>query len=834
MATITIDGKAIPFGGEPTILEVARDAGIRIPHLCAMRDLLPIGSCRVCLVEVEGAKVPMAACTTPAVDGAAVRTQSDRLTALRRQAVQFVLLHHPLDCPVCDKAGECKLQDLTFELGITEQPYSPFPHEPQRIDKLSPLIERNDSRCVRCGRCLAVCQEVQAVGAYRFSGRGWETRVDTQDGGPLDCEFCGQCVAVCPVGALLSRPFLHSARVWDLKKVPSACGYCGAGCVLEWNVRDRARAPQTRERVLRVTSPRKGNPVNGGNLCVRGSFAFDVAEHESRIARPRVRAGQAWREVSWDEALTAAAKGLKDVIAARGASAVAAIGSSRMTTEDAFLLTDLTARLGTPHLGSPADLGLRAGQETAKRLTGRAASTATFDALRRADTLVVLGSDLAVEMPVPALAAIEAVRRRDARIVVAYPKRTKLHGFAAASLTYRPGAERAMLAALVGAAAKDAPADLSAVPGGEAFRAYAKGIDVAAACDLAGVEPRECERAAAQIVSGSRTVFVVGGALMSGENVADRMRLAIGLMALAGAAGREGSGLLYALDRSNAQGTLDAGLRPREGGLGAPAILAACGESVRGLVTLGVDVVGSFPGGARTAEALSRLDFLVAISAFEDETTRRAHVVLPAATLAERDGTTTSAERRVLRVRPAHSPRGEARTEKAILRDLAARLGVPFEPASLEAVLAKVYPGLAHADLDPWGRLLPPEAPAALALEVPAAPLDREPADGARPFRLLVGADLYHSGFLTMRSAGPTSVRRTGKVLVHPDDATALGVVDGDPIRVEADGGSFVAPIRVTEEVEPGTLFAPLHYPDLPALALVGPAFHARVAARRG
>jgi formate dehydrogenase alpha subunit len=838
MATITIDGRAIEFTGAPTILDAARAGGIRIPHLCAMRGLLPIGSCRVCVVEVEGATVPMAACTTPATDGARVTTRSDRLTRLRRQALQFVLLHHPLDCPVCDKAGECKLQDLAFELGVSDQPFRAFPAPPQRVDKLSPLIERNDARCIRCGRCLAVCHEVQGVGAYRFTGRGFDARVDTQDGGPLDCEFCGQCVAVCPVGALLSRPFLHAARVWDLTAIDSACGYCGAGCVLQWNVRDKAKVPGTRERVLRVTSVRHGNPVNGGNLCVRGRFAFDVSEHAERIHGPRVREGDRWREATWDEALDRAAAGLRGVVATDGAAALAGIGSARMTTEDAALFSALLDRLGTPHRGSPADFGLRAAQETAKRLTGRAASTATVADLGAADTIVVLG-DLAVAMPVPTLAAIEAVRRRDARLVCAHAKRTKLHDFATAGSLYRPGQGRAWLTALVGSLVKTAP-DLAGVPGGAAFLAYARAIDVAAACAVAGVEEEAIGRAAAQVAAGTRVVFVVGSSLIAGDAAADAMRLVVGAMALAGAAGREGCGVLYALDRNNAQGVLDAGVRPGSGGLGTPEILAACGGSVRGLVTVGIDVVGSFPGSAESAAALDRLPFLVAVSAFEDETSRRAHVILPGVTAAERDGTTTSAERRVLRVRPAHAPRGEARSETAILRALADRLGVPL-PGSPDELLAAVYPGLCRADLDPWGKIVPPGgeatlAEATLALEVPESPVVAEPADPAHPFRLLVGAELYHSGFLTMRSAGPTAVRRTARVLVHPDDATALGVGEGDAVRIEADGTSgrvIAAPVHVTEEVPPGTVFAPVHYPNLPALSLAGAGGWARVAMKR-
>jgi len=243
--SLTIDGKEVTVPPETTILAAAAEAGIEIPTLCYHPKLRPIGSCRLCVVEIEGATKPVTSCNTPAVDGMVITTQSDRLSELRREAISYLLINHPLDCPVCDKGGECRLQDLAFEYEVNKEPYH-LDREPIPVDTLSPLVERNNNRCVRCGRCVSICNEIQGEGAIQWVDRGYDTEIRPKGGYPLNCEFCGQCISVCPVGALTSRLFKYKARAWEMEKIASVCPYCAGGCAIELNVKNG--------KVLRVTS----------------------------------------------------------------------------------------------------------------------------------------------------------------------------------------------------------------------------------------------------------------------------------------------------------------------------------------------------------------------------------------------------------------------------------------------------------------------------------------------------------------------------------------------------------------------------------------------------
>ena len=330
MVNLTIDGKQITTSKTSTIYEAAKENGIYIPVLCYAKKLLPYGACRVCLVEVEqmkGRLIP--SCTTPVTEGMVVTTMSDEIRKVRKTVLEFLLVNHVVDCPVCDKGGECDLQDLTYEYEVVANRFEGEKFDLPK-DEVNPLIERNMNRCVLCGKCVRVCDEVVGYGSYSFINRGFETKIATAFDRGLNCEFCGQCVSLCPVGAILPRPFKFKARPWQLKEVDSVCGYCGNGCTVTMGVKDNE------VQTIRFNDK---TGVNDGNLCIRGRFGYSYVNSKKRLTKPLVRRDGQLKEVSWDEALTAVVDGLK-----AAGDKVGIISGARLSNEELFLVKNLARR----------------------------------------------------------------------------------------------------------------------------------------------------------------------------------------------------------------------------------------------------------------------------------------------------------------------------------------------------------------------------------------------------------------------------------------------------------------------------------------------------------
>lgn len=327
MVELEINGKIIQTKEGTTILEAAKAAGIDIPSLCYDKRLLPYGACRVCLVEVEGMRGLVTACSTPVAPSMKVKTNTPAVTKARKTVLELILVNHPLDCPVCDKAGECKLQDLVYEYGVKEGRFTDV-RFCKPLDDLNPFIRRNLNRCILCGRCARMCEEVQGVGAISFINRGFNSKISTSFEEPLSCEFCGNCITSCPVGALSPQIKKIKPRTWQVKKVPTTCTYCGCGCQLELNVFEN-------EIVNITTNVDKG--INEGNLCVKGSFGYDFVNHPDRLKKPLLREGDSFREISWDEALDEASRRLSQIKEKYGADAIAGLSSAKGTNEENYL-----------------------------------------------------------------------------------------------------------------------------------------------------------------------------------------------------------------------------------------------------------------------------------------------------------------------------------------------------------------------------------------------------------------------------------------------------------------------------------------------------------------
>ncbi len=343
---IIINGKEIELKGEKTILKVARENGIYIPTLCYLEKVLPIGSCRICVVEVEGYEKPVTACNTIACDGMVIKTDTPKIKEMRRDILRFMLLNHPLDCPICDKAGECKLQDLVFEYEVATQNFRiNYPKKEYRSYS-TPAIKYHPDRCVVCSRCVRVCREAVGRDVLDLKGKGFDARVEVVN--PDRCISCGECLAVCPVGALTENISPTKGRIWEIKRVPTVCGYCGVGCSLELNVFEN--------KIIKVTTNEYAGP-NKGSLCVKGRFGYDFVNSPERLTKPLVRKNGELKEASWDEALNLVASKFSEIKSKYGADSIAGLTSARCTNEDNYVFQKfIRAVIGTNNVDHCARL----------------------------------------------------------------------------------------------------------------------------------------------------------------------------------------------------------------------------------------------------------------------------------------------------------------------------------------------------------------------------------------------------------------------------------------------------------------------------------------------
>ncbi len=326
MITLIIDGKYVEVPEGTTVLEAARQADIYIPTLCDDPRLEPYGACRLCLVQIKGMPRPVTACTTPAREGMEVVTTNEEIERIRRTIVELLLSDHPNDCMVCEKAGDCTLQELAYFYGLRENRFWGQRRQYSKKDQ-NPFIERDMEKCVLCGKCVRVCEEVQGVSAIDFAYRGFKTIVAPAFEKDLNCEFCGQCVSVCPTGALMGKLSLGKGRQKDIKRVDTVCPYCGCGCNITLHV--------SRNEVIRVTSPQ--DSLNEGWLCVKGRFGFKFVNHPDRLKKPLLKKNGKFEEVSWDEALDYVATRLKEIKEKHGPNAIAGLSSARCTNEENYL-----------------------------------------------------------------------------------------------------------------------------------------------------------------------------------------------------------------------------------------------------------------------------------------------------------------------------------------------------------------------------------------------------------------------------------------------------------------------------------------------------------------
>ncbi len=824
MVSLTIDGKNVSVPKRATILEAAATVGITIPTLCWLQKISPTGACRICAVEIEGVDRTMTACNTPVKEGINVTTQSDRLTEIRRKIMELILVNHPLDCPVCDAAGECDLQNCTYAIEVNKPGYSAvLERQPIRYDW--PLIESDPNRCILCEKCVKVDHEIVGCDAIRVVNRGDNTIIDTVDGKPLDCEFCGNCVGVCPTGTLITKPFKFRGRPWTFTVTKSICGFCSTGCQIEYHSRNN--------RVERVTSD--DSTYNSGNICINGRFGYAYLNSPKRLTVPMVNKAKS----DWNKAMSFATQKIKEI----GGDAFAGIGSPRVTNEESFLFQKLLRKgIGTNNIDSEARFGYAQTKQLLWERLG-CAGAGPIDKIDKADAIIVIGSDLNAESTGVEYRVIKAATKNDARLILAHVRDVKLKKLANTHLKYKPGAEVALVAGLMKAiidnGAENAEFISSRTSGLDTLKSSLAGQQIADLAASAGVSESDLKEAAGYLKGKKNVMILFGADVIRGRSSTGAVNAIADLALLLGSPASVNGGLIAIEQKNNIQGMLDMGVTPNflpgykpveKPGKDLWQIVDAIEQgTIKGLYILGSDPLASFPESARIKAALAKLELLIVQDIAHGELTEMAHVVFPGAAAAEKNGTFTTPDNRIQCLTRAVSPPGEAREDWDIIAELYSRLtGEPHarKVAEITEELKNevgFYAGNCQlVDGRCSGMVKQVDAPPATFSFSGLNPISTgSAADSQFPFILSVGAIGFHNGTMSTRSDNNLSVSERGYIEIHEEDAKRLGIADGSAVKVSSATTGITGYAKVSSKLQPGVLFAPYHFSQLNVAGLL-------------
>ena len=828
MVTFTLDGREVTAPQNAMLVDAALEYGdVEIPVFCYEPKIgPPVGACRMCLVEIEGVPKLQAGCATPVKDGMVVHTNTPRVKEAQEAVLEFLLINHPLDCPVCDKGGECPLQDKSFGWGGG---ISRFVEPKRHFEKplaLSPLIAIDRERCILCYRCVRYSQEVSEDNQLVLHDRGAHTFVGTFDGHPYVAPFSGNIIELCPVGALTSRPYRFRARPWDIEQSGSVCTLCPAQCNVSFTVRD--------DRVLRVLQ-RDHDEVDDGWLCDKGRFAYQAIHVEERITEPLLRDGGELRPVTWEAALEAAASGLR-----KAGTRTAALAGGETTNEEGFLLQALV-REG---LGS-ADIDSRAGsvldRETQIALDAPALQ-ATVPDLQYAHAILTVGVDPIDDAPILDLRIRKGVRHHGVRLFTASARPTALADRAEIATLMAPGSGEAWLGALDAALAGGSDADVDDL----ARAAGADGDEVRAIA--AALRDAGDTRSPDGSPGTGDVVILWGERVTAGPRGAHAARALLNIAERLGLAGRDGAGLLQVPAGANGRGLREAGVLPDSGPGLAPVeaagrAAAAIGEAaaagdVTALYLLHTDPVVDQPDAGAWNAALAKATTVVAHAGFLTAGLREhATVIFPAESYAEKEGTVVHPDGRLQRLRRAIGRQGETRAEWQVLAELSARLGDDLGVLTSSMVTKHLidavpfYAGLTLDEIGARGARWPAREQASAYPSAAGAPFELEtpPAAAVANGRLRLG--MFRSIWAASEVEASPALKflhPRQRVELAPGDAERLGITQGERLVVGGDGHSVSGVAYIRHGALEGTVTLETAIPQDGANHLDGPLVEVR------
>ncbi|MEI8410814.1 MULTISPECIES: formate dehydrogenase subunit alpha [unclassified Kribbella] len=870
--SITVDGVNVTVPPGTSVMRAAKEAGLDIPKLCATDSLEAFGSCRLCVVEIDGVRGTPASCTTPVADGMVVRTQNERLGKLRRGVMELYISDHPLDCLTCSANGDCELQDMAGVTGLREVRYGSgvdagANHLDAPTDTSNPYFNFDESKCIACSRCVRACDEVQGTLALTIEGRGFDSKVAAGAGVSFmesDCVSCGACVQACPTATLQEKSVIELGM--PTRSVITTCAYCGVGCSFKAELRG--------DELVRMV-PYKNGGANEGHSCVKGRFAFGYASHPDRVLEPMVRdtIADEWRKVSWEEAIGFTARRLREIQAEHGQGSIGAITSSRTTNEEVYAVQKMVrAVFGNNNVDtcarvchSPTGYGL-------KQTFGESAGTQDFKSVEEADVILVIGANPTDGHPVFA-SRMKKRLRQGAKLIVADPRRIDLvrspHIEAAHHLQLAPGTNVAVINAFAHVVVTEDLIDRPFVDNRcEDFDTWASFIaqpehSPEAVADITGV-PAEELRAAARLYATGGNAAIYYGLGVTEHSQGSTMVMGMANLAMAtGNIGRRGVGVNPLRGQNNVQGSCDMGSFPHElpgyrhvsddgvrevyeqlwgtpllnePGLRIPNMFdAAIDGSFRALFVQGEDIAQSDPNTQHVFAALGALDLLVVQDLFVNETAKFAHVLLPGTSFLEKDGTFTNAERRINRVRPVMAPQ-TGKQEWQIVCEIAQQMGYPMHYDSAAQIMDEIalttptFMGVSFRKLDEVGSIQWPcnlEHPDGTPImhedeftrgkgrfmETVYVPTS-ERSTRKFPLILTTGRILsqYNVGAQTRRTAN-VAWHPEDILELHPHDAEVRGIENGDTVALSSRVGRTTLRAKLSDRMPVGVCYTTFHHP---------------------
>jgi formate dehydrogenase major subunit len=869
--SLQIDGQSVSVPEGTSIMRAAGLAGCDVPKLCATDSLKSFGSCRLCVVEVEGRKGTPASCTTPVANGMVVNTQTPRLQKLRRGVMELYISDHPLDCLTCPANGDCELQDMAGEVGLRDvrYGYAGENHFDQPKDDSNPYFSFDPTKCIACSRCVRACDEVQGTFALTIAGRGFDSKVTAGAGESFlesECVSCGACVQACPTSTLQEKSVIELGV--PRRTVLTTCAYCGVGCSF--------KAELSGDQVVRMI-PYKDGGANEGHSCVKGRFAFGYATHTDRITTPLLRDSitDPWREATWEEAIEFSARRLQEIQAKYGRDSIGGITSSRCTNEEVFVVQKMIrAAFGNNNVDtcarvchSPTGYGL-------SQTFGTSAGTQDFASVDSSDVILVIGANPTAAHPVFA-SRIKQRLRAGAKLIVVDPRRIDLvrspHVEAAYHLQLQPGTNVAVVNAMAHVVVTEDLVDHPFVNERCDPADFAMWADFIARPENSPEELEAITGVPAADMRAAARLFATGGnaAIYYGLGVTEHSQGSTMVMGMANLAmatgniGRVGVGVNPLRGQNNVQGSCDMGSFPHElpgyrhvsddavrevfeqlwgrelmaePGLRIPNMFdSAVAGKFKGMFVQGEDIAQSDPNTQHVQAALLSLELLIVQDLFINETAKYAHVFLPGTSFLEKDGTFTNAERRINRVRPVMAARN-GKQEWEIVSELSTAMGYPMHyDAASEimdeiAALTPTFSGVSFDLLDRLGSVQWPCNAAAPAgtptmhidrfvrglgrfVPTPYVPTD-ERANRKFPLILTTGRILsqYNVGAQTRRTANV--VWHSEDLLeIHPHDAEERGIAEGSWVSIASRVGETAMRARVTDRLPVGVVYTTFHYP---------------------